>query len=391
MKQEFPFYKSYEKGKRVNYSRKIEKKLTLSDKKTIADFCLYCSTNSKADKRNDGIKRVMIQFCDFLEKPLDKIEDRDFLYIEEAIRRSGRTTNGKNDVRIVAKRFGSWLEETQGKKFPSLRKKLKIEKVQGSNKIKSPKDLLSELEFDKLLKSTTNIMHKALICLLWESAGRPEEVLKLRWNDIDFDKKNIKLHSAKTGNFRVVPVDISINHLKRLKEEYGKEDGDLIFTSQVNGKQIGNNSFNFILKNLAKKAGIKKIFFSGYTFRHTRLSQLIKTLSPKSYEMFAGHSLEMGMKTYAHLSIDDLTKEMKEKIFGVKELTKEEKDKMEIMEVRLKTLEKAYEEMFRERVEKEGLDFDNLSLQEQQNIKFLKPETITPKKRAELNKTWSKK
>ncbi len=334
MKKDFPFYKSYLNGKKINQSALIEKKLKPSDKKIISDFLLYCSINSSGKKRADNTRRVMLQFCDFLEKELTKITDKDFLHFAETIKRANRTAHGRNDVREVVKRFGFWFEENKEKKFPSI-KLIKFEKLHGSNKIKSPNDLITELEFDKLLKSTSNLMHKTLICLLWESGGRPEEVLKLRWNDIDFNKNNIKLHSSKTGRIRIVPVDLTINHLKRLKEEVNFEDGDYIFTSQKQKKPLQNASFNFILKSLAEKAGIKK-YISGYTFRHTRLTSLIKTLSPKSYEMFSGHSLDMGMKTYAHLSVDDLTDEMKNKIFGIKEIDETEREQFEKMKGQIK-------------------------------------------------------
>ena len=201
MKKEFPFYKSSLNGKRVNPSALIEERLNSSDKKILKDFLLFCSINSSGKKRAENYKRVMLQFKDFLEKELSKVNNKDFLHFAETIKRSERTTNGKNDVRDVIKKFGYWIGDQKEIKFSNL-KLIKFEKTQGSNKIKSPNDLITELEFDKLIRSTSNLMHKTLICLLWESAGRPEEVLKLRWNDIDFIKNNVKLHSSKTGRFK---------------------------------------------------------------------------------------------------------------------------------------------------------------------------------------------
>jgi|TARA_Y100000296_G_scaffold43032_2_gene49491 integrase len=335
MKKEFPFYKGYRNGKRVNQSLLVEKKLKQSDKKLIDDFLFFHSINSKAEKRKENWKRVMLQFYDFLEKDLMKINDNDFLNFAEAISRSERTINGKNDVKIVVKSFGKWLEENKEKKFPSL-KLIKFEQAQGSNKINSHIDLLTELEFDKMMRATSNIMHKTLICLLWESAARPEEALKLRYVDIDFTKKTIKLHSSKTKKFRVVPIDLTIKHLERLREESNIVEEDFVFVSQNQKKQMGNAGLNSILKTIQKRAGIKK-YISSYTYRHTRLSFLIKKLSPKAYENISGHSLEMGMKTYAHLSVDDLTDEMKEKVFSVKELTEDDKEKYD---KKIKLLEK---------------------------------------------------
>ncbi|KKM01800.1 hypothetical protein LCGC14_1790840, partial [marine sediment metagenome] len=221
MKKEFPFYKSSLNGKRVNPSALIEERLNSSDKKILKDFLLFCSINSSGKKRAENYKRVMLQFKDFLEKELSKVNNKDFLHFAETIKRSERTTNGKNDVRDVIKKFGYWIGDQKEIKFSNL-KLIKFEKTQGSNKIKSPNDLITELEFDKLIRSTSNLMHKTLICLLWESAGRPEEVLKLRWNDIDFIKNNVKLHSSKTGIFRITQYKEDIkneieNYLIKLK------------------------------------------------------------------------------------------------------------------------------------------------------------------------------
>ena len=55
---------------------------------------------------------------------------------------------------------------------------------------------------------------------------------------------------------------------------------------------------------------------------------MIKELSPKVYEMYAGHSLETGMRIYAHLDNDDLRKELDEKIYKIEKLTKEDKEEI---------------------------------------------------------------
>ena len=363
MKKDFPVYKSISKsGKRISKSNIVFDKLKPKDKKIISDFMLDCSINSKAEKRVDNRKRIMIQLCDFMEKPLSKIENDYVLKFLEALNRTDRSVNGKNDIKQVVKRFLRWFYKDWEKRFNGL-KVIKYEAIQGSGKINSPNDLITELEFDKLMKSTSNIMHKTLISMLWESASRPEEILKLRWVDIDFIKKTIKLHSSKTKRFRVIPIDLTINHLERLKEESDLKEEDFVFVSKHQGKQMGNAGLNSIITTLRKKASINK-YISPYTFRHTRLSYLIKKLSPKAYENFAGHSLEMGMKTYAHLSIEDLTDEMKEKVFGRKELTKDDRY----------NFEKEIEELRKNSVSKK----DVIRMVQQALMKTTKPISLKP-------------
>jgi integrase/recombinase XerD len=329
MKKEFPNFKSSDKGN----SKDIERKLSPKDREIINEFCLYCSINSQSPKRADSTKRMILQLSSFIEKPLNKINNNDFLIIVDAINKGNRSINGKNDLLHIIKKFGKWLEEKNNTSFSNL-KAIKMKKY--SSKL-THNDLITELEFDKLMKSTSNLMHKTLICFLWESAGRPEEILKTKWNDLDFSKGVVKLHSSKTGQIRIIPLDITFSHLKRLKEEGNHKENDLIFKSQKQNNQLSNSSFNFIIKSLSKKAEINKEI-SGYTFRHTRLSYLIRKLSPKIYEMFAGHSLSMGMRTYAHLSPDELREEMKEKVFEIKELNPDEKKEFEEMKKDLSEL-----------------------------------------------------
>ena len=76
-----------------------------------------------------------------------------------------------------------------------------------------------------------------------------------------------------------------------------------------------------------------------YLWRHSVLTNMIKKLSPKVYEQFAGHSLETGMQIYAHLDTDDLKEELYSKIYQIKELTPRDNKKMLELENRIRELE----------------------------------------------------
>ncbi len=67
-------------------------------------------------------------------------------------------------------------------------------------------------------------------------------------------------------------------------------------------------------------------------YRHSILTAMIKKLTPKSYEMFAGHSLETGMKIYAHLDNDDLRQELNEKVYHLEKITREETERIKELE-----------------------------------------------------------
>ena len=319
----YPFYKT---NPLRPEAEEVYKSLSLTNKKAIKDFCEICSIKSKSIKRGSNRRRALIRFFDFLEKDWDEITYEDYVLTAKAISESKLGTEARNGERSFIKRFLNHSFEDCNKLFKKLTL-LSLEQKNGNEKL-TPKDLLSNLEIEKLIKATSNMKHKTLISLLFETAGRPEEILKLRWSDCDLKKNIVYLYSVKTKQNRSVPINLSAGHLKRLKEELYVSEEDFIFFSKNPKKQMSNSSLNFILKNLQKKAGLKKNVY-GYVFRHTRLTTLIQRLTPKVYEEVAGHSLEMGMRTYAHLKEDDKIQEMREKVFEIKDLNSKEKHELE--------------------------------------------------------------
>jgi len=319
MKKTYPIHKDY---------NEVFNSLSQKNKLAIKNFLSVISVNAKSKKRQDNAFRCLIRFLDFVEKDFDKINDDDFIVVAKAISDSrDYGVYAKNLDRNFIKRFLQENFEDFNTRFKHF-KVMKLETRNEKDKI-THNDLITEKECERLIKATPNMQNKTLFTVLYESGARPEEVLKLLWSDLDLHKKVIYLYSAKTGKKRAVPLNVSIQHLKRLKEEINPKENNLIFPSNSGQKTIMTNSgLNYIIDSTRQKAGISKKI-NCYTFRHTRLSHLITKLSPKVYEEIAGHSLEMGMNTYAHLSQDAVIKEMQEKVFEIAELSENERDKLQ--------------------------------------------------------------
>ena len=308
-------------------------KLSKKNQEIIKQWCFEKSIISKSEKRQANRERAIIKFLSVLKKDYDKMTYEDYVNISSAISKSKTGIKQSNGDRNFITRFIKDNYENWDKRFKEL-ELLKLE-IEGEDKKLKPEDLLTDLEIDKMMKATSDMKTKCLVGVLSVSASRPEELVKLKWNDVDFKNNIIYLYSVKTKKKRYISIDSIVNHLKRLKEETGANDDDLIFPS-VSNKQLTIAGLNFKIQELAKKVGIKKRVWA-YLFRHTRLSFLITKLSSKVYEEVSGHSLQMGMKTYAHLSKDIILKEMKEKVFDIEDLTEDEK---KAFEKRIISLEK---------------------------------------------------
>ncbi|MDP3966024.1 MAG: tyrosine-type recombinase/integrase [archaeon] len=295
--------------------------------------------NNRSEKRKGNIRRSLIRFLTFIKKDWDKITYDDYVNTASALDKSFKeekisSYQFNEDVTNIKNFLEECFDDSE-KRFK--RFKLFKQKRKDESKAIKPNDLLTDLDIDKMMKATSDMKKISLVAVLHISGARPEELLKSRYNDVDFNKKQIYLYSGKTKRRRAVYIGDTISHLTRLKKETNSKEDDLIFPS-VRGGIMTIMGLNFLLQDLGKKAGLKKKIWS-YLFRHSRLSFLITKLSPKVYEEVSGHSLAMGMKTYAHLSQDKIIKEMKENVFQVEDMTPGEKNKLEDLEKKMKEFE----------------------------------------------------
>ena len=90
-----------------------------------------------------------------------------------------------------------------------------IKNSNGGGKRKLPEELLTQDEIKKLVETTTLYRNKALIMLLYDSAGRVSELLDLKLKNLIFDNYGgyIMIPKGKTGMRKVRLID-SIPFLK---------------------------------------------------------------------------------------------------------------------------------------------------------------------------------
>jgi len=116
-------------------------------------------------------------------------------------------------------------------------------------------EILTIKEILGLINNTSNVKHRLIIKLLYGCGLRVSEIVNLKKGDVNFEEGLIHVKLAKGKKDRFVKIPISIE-----KELYNFSkifNGKYLFESSHGGK-LTTKTVQSILKNSAKKAGIKK-------------------------------------------------------------------------------------------------------------------------------------
>jgi integrase len=163
---------------------------------------------------------------------------------------------------------------------------------------------LSENERKELLlacEESSNEYLYLIVLLALTTGARKNEILKLKWEDIDFDKNLIFLHETKNGDIRTL---ILVDKAKQLLFELSKEkESDYVFKGKKN-KPI---DIQYPFEEAVKRAGLENFRF--HDLRHTCASYLaMNGASINEIAEILGHKSLNMVKRYAHLSTQHKSK-----------------------------------------------------------------------------------
>ncbi|CCJ32845.1 tyrosine-type recombinase/integrase [Caloramator australicus] len=188
-------------------------------------------------------------------------------------------------------------------------------------------------EIDRFKKALENNRLKALFLLALGTGLRQGELLALKWSDIDFDKKELKVQRSikkvslinndasreiktiiqvpKTkGSLRTVPIPSSLipvlkehkqkQALEKIKAGPSYNDNDFVFTTEL-GNNIDVRNLIRAYKRVLKKANIPYRKF--HNLRHTYATKLFEAGVPlKTVSELLGHSnIAITANIYTHV------------------------------------------------------------------------------------------
>lgn len=197
--------------------------------------------------------------------------------------------------------------------------KYRIEKIEEEKN--SEKNFWTYEEFYKFINSVDNNFYKLIFNFLYFTGLRFGEMAALNWNDIDFDKKTLRVNKTLTTKVEnqkylitepktknsIRTIDIDDDLLNMLKEHYNNEKKIYNFNNEMfifgNVRYIPATTFKRYLEKYINESQVKLITPHG--FRHSHVSFLINIgCDSKDVAERIGDTVQMIEKTYYHMFPD---------------------------------------------------------------------------------------
>ncbi|PIR13388.1 integrase, partial [Candidatus Falkowbacteria bacterium CG11_big_fil_rev_8_21_14_0_20_39_10] len=236
--------------------------------------------------------RELLRFASKFSDEIDKQDIKDYL---EYLYSSGRSTSTIN-LAINAIKF--YYEKVMSRNFFSSNMGIKRPK-----KEKTLPTVLSKQEILKMINLTDNLKHKLMIQIFYSSGLRVSELVNLRINDIDFDRKTLSVKSGKGKKDRITIISqVVLDNIEKYLQEY--QPPEFLFEGFPAGSKITTRSVQKVVANAAKQAKIIKNV-SAHTLRHSFATHLLENnVNLRYIQSLLGHARLETTQIYTKVAVN---------------------------------------------------------------------------------------
>ena len=161
---------------------------------------------------------------------------------------------------------------------------------------------ITDEDIETLIQHTQSPYLPTMIRLALLTGMRRSELIKLHWNDIDWEKQLIYLTDTKNGENRQVPIFYQV---KVLLQEFEKDSGQLF--------PIKEHAVSVAFRRAVKRSGLVNISF--HTLRHEAITRFFEMgFTIPEVASISGHKSWSMLRRYTHLQSQTLIKKLDEKL-----------------------------------------------------------------------------
>ena len=295
-------------AQRGQYNFQVGKqKISFSD---MADLFLekYSKVNKKSWKTSDWVylRRLKPYFGSYLLSKItpEMIEE----YKSERLSTGIKKCSVNRELSCLRKIFNVAIDWGRAIDNPVRKVKLYSEKENFRERV------LTEDEEPRLLETAESNLNLMIVVGL--NAGlRRGEVFMLRWKNVDFDKREIRIPESKSGRERHIPINSALfSLLNAHKAQNGQSE--YVFTNPKTGKPYTDIKRAF--RTACERAGIEDLRF--HDLRHTFASRLVRRgVDLVIIKELMGHASIVTTQRYLH-------SQASEKLQAVETLTKKQSE-----------------------------------------------------------------
>lgn len=230
------------------------------------------------------------------QKQIQEICNDDIIeYNTKYILRHNLSATYQNQVVNAIKLFFSKIEGTQ----------IQIEQIERPKRAKLLPNVLSKEEVKMILNALVNTKHIAMLSLIYSCGLRRSELINLKPNDIDSNRKIIIIRQGKGRKDRIAPLSEKI--IDMLRRYYiGYKPQTWLFEGQIKGTKYDERSLATVLKHALAKTNIKKPV-SLHWLRHSYATHLLEAGTDLRYiQEILGHQSSKTTEIYTHVSTKNI-------------------------------------------------------------------------------------
>jgi integrase len=154
-------------------------------------------------------------------------------------------------------------------------------------------------QIDLIMQATESEQLKHIVPLAVETAMRRSELLSIRWEDVDLDRRSIYLDKTKNGLSRTVPLS---SRALQVLQDIGQATEGPVFT-------LAASSVSQAFQRAMDRAGLKAIRF--HDLRHEATSRLFERgLNVIEVARITGHVTLAMLDRYTHLDVGGLVQKL---------------------------------------------------------------------------------
>lgn len=158
-------------------------------------------------------------------------------------------------------------------------------------------NVLSIEEIRTMLNRCFNLKHKAIILTLYDLGVRRQELIELKWTDINRDNMTVRINCGKGAKDRIVPLT---ERLLMLYEQYYRVHKSKAYVFEG---ETGRYSATSVAKVISKYSKGFRFKVTPHVLRHTFATHLLESgVDLRIIQVMLGHSKSTTTEIYTHVS-----------------------------------------------------------------------------------------